>query len=138
MGVLILFFAVVEIVPRLGRLSVDRKYLPLGGMLSGFFGGLSGHQGAFRSVFLLRSGLSKDAFIASSIAIALLVDAVRLSVYGMNLSREVVSTNLLLLFLVIAAAFMGAFVGNRFAKKTTLDRCRSSSRYCCLLWRRGC
>lgn len=120
MGVLILFFALIEIVPRLGRLSVDRKYLPLGGMLSGFFGGLSGHQGAFRSVFLLRSGLSKDAFIASGIAIALLVDAVRLSVYGMNLSREVVSTNLVLLLLVVASAFLGAFVGNRFAKKTTL------------------
>lgn len=26
---------------------------------SGFFGGLSGHQGAFRSVFLLPAGLSK-------------------------------------------------------------------------------
>ena len=120
MGILIFFFALVEIVPRFSRLSVDRRYLPLGGVLSGFFGGLSGHQGAFRSVFLLRSGLSKDAFIASGIAIALLVDAVRLSVYGMNLSREMISGNLLLLVVVIAAAFLGAFVGNRFAKKTTL------------------
>jgi uncharacterized protein len=120
MWVLILLFAVLEIVPHLQRVSVDRKYLPLGGVLSGFFGGLSGHQGAFRSVFLLRSGLSRDAFIASGIAIALLVDAVRLSVYGLSLSHEVVATNLLLLLIVIAATFLGAFVGNRFAKRTTL------------------
>ncbi len=120
MAVLILFFAVVEIVPRLGRLAVNRRYLPLGGALSGFFGGLSGHQGAFRSAFLLRSGLSKEAFIASGIAIALLVDSVRLSVYGVHLSDTEIESNLLLLLLVIAAAFCGALFGNKFAKKTTL------------------
>jgi uncharacterized membrane protein YfcA len=120
MGTLILFFAVIEVVPRFGRLAVERKYLPIGGLLSGFFGGLSGHQGAFRSVFLLRSGLSKDGFIASSIAIALLVDAVRISVYGMHFSREMIAGNVLLLVIVIVSAFLGAFFGNGFAKKTTL------------------
>ncbi|MBI4459603.1 MAG: sulfite exporter TauE/SafE family protein [Acidobacteria bacterium] len=120
MAVLIVVFAVMEITPALQRLSIHRKYLPLGGILSGFFGGLSGHQGAFRSVFLLRSGLSKDAFIASGIAIALLVDSVRISVYGVHLSRTTLEDNLVLLLVVIAAAFMGAFLGNRFAQKTTL------------------
>ena len=32
---------------------------------SGFFGGLSGMQGALRSAFLARAGLSKEAFVAS-------------------------------------------------------------------------
>ena len=32
----------------LSWLEFDRRYLPLGGLLSGFFGGLSGHQGALR------------------------------------------------------------------------------------------
>jgi len=120
MAVLILFFAAVEMVPRLGHLAADRRYLVLGGALSGFFGGLSGHQGAFRSAFLLRSGLSKEAFIASSIAIALLVDAVRIAVYGAHLSRATIASNVRLLLVVIAAAFLGAFFGNRVAKKTTL------------------
>lgn len=40
-------------------------WLPLGGLLSGFFGGLSGNQGALRSAFLLKAGLSKEAFIAT-------------------------------------------------------------------------
>lgn len=120
LAVLILFFAVVEMVPRLGHLAADRRYLALGGVLSGFFGGLSGHQGAFRSAFLLRSGLSKEAFIATSIAIALLVDAVRIAVYGAHFSRTTITNNALLLLVVIASAFFGAFFGNRFAKKMTL------------------
>ena len=33
----------------------------------GYFGGLSGHQGALRSAVLIRSGLSKEAFILGSI-----------------------------------------------------------------------
>ena len=120
MAVLILFFAMMEIAPRLQHLAVSRNYLPLGGVLSGFFGGLSGHQGAFRSAFLLRSGLSKEAFIASGIAIALMVDAVRISVYGARLSRTMIESNILLLLVVISAAFLGAWLGNRFARKTTL------------------
>ena len=64
----------MEIVPWFQQFAIDRKYLAVGGVLSGFFGGLSGHQGAFRSIFLLRSGLWTEAFIASNIAIAILVE----------------------------------------------------------------
>jgi uncharacterized membrane protein YfcA len=120
MALLIALFVALEIAPRLQRLSVSRKYLPLGGVLSGFFGGLSGHQGAFRSIFLLRSGLSKEAFIASGIAIALMVDSVRLAVYGVALSSDAVQENLPLLLTVIAAAFAGALTGSRLAQKATL------------------
>jgi hypothetical protein len=49
-GVLILAFALFEMWPRFNSISFDGKYLPYGGMLSGFFGGLSGHQGAFSSL----------------------------------------------------------------------------------------
>ena len=123
-AVLITAFALMEIVPWLEQFAIDRKYLAVGGVLSGFFGGLSGHQGAFRSIFLLRSGLSTEVFIASNIAIALLVDAVRLPVYGVRLSRTMIETNGLLLVIVIAAAFIGAFVGSRFVRKTTLKSVR--------------
>ena len=120
MAILIAFFALVEILPWFQHLSVSKKYLPLGGVLSGFFGGLSGHQGAFRGVFLLRSGLSKQAFIATSIAIALLVDAVRLAVYGVSLSHDAVRENVALLLVVLATAFAGAYLGSRLAIKTTM------------------
>ena len=121
MGALIAFFAVAEIVPWLTRLTLDRRYLPVGGVLSGFFGGLSGHQGAFRSAFLLHSGLSKEAFIASGIAIALMVDTVRLSVYGVHLSGTTLESNLWLIATVVAGAFAGSFLARRFMEKTTLQ-----------------
>jgi uncharacterized membrane protein YfcA len=119
MALLIIFFATFEIMPGLRHLSVSRKYLPVGGLLSGFFGGLSGHQGAFRGIFLLRSGLSNYSYIATSIAIALLVDIIRLGVYGMTLSHNALRENLALLLTVLAAAFAGAYLGNRLAGATT-------------------
>ena len=74
-------FALIELLPRFRILQFDRRYLPLGGVLSGFFGGLSGHQGALRSAFLAKTGLSTERFIASNAAIGFLVDLTRISVY---------------------------------------------------------
>ncbi|MEZ4804275.1 MAG: hypothetical protein R2852_01970 [Bacteroidia bacterium] len=58
--------------------------MPIGGLISGFFGGLSGNQGALRSMFLLKSGLNKEAYIATGILIAFAVDITRLSVFQSN------------------------------------------------------
>jgi len=58
MGLLILGFALFELVPALRSLRAPLRWLPVGGLLSGFFGGLSGHQGALRAVFLTPLGLS--------------------------------------------------------------------------------
>ncbi len=48
---LMIFFALFDLVPRLVRFSVAKEYLPLGGLLSGFFGGLLGHQGPRAAFF---------------------------------------------------------------------------------------
>ena len=58
-GVLLLVFAAVEVLPRFRDLGFNPRYLPLGGAISGFFGGLAGMQGALRSAFLVRVGLTK-------------------------------------------------------------------------------
>jgi uncharacterized protein len=81
-AVLMALFALQEVHPTLARLTLSPRWLPLGGALSGFFGGLSGHQGALRSVFLLKCGLTKEAFIATGVVIACLVDMTRLAVYA--------------------------------------------------------
>ncbi len=83
-GILIIGFALFELLPRFRRLSFDRKYLPLGGLLSGFFGGLSGNQGALRSAFLIKSGLEKEAFIGTGTVSAVIVDVARMLVYGLS------------------------------------------------------
>lgn len=120
-AVLMVAFAGLELWPRAKRFAVDRKFLPLGGVLSGFFGGVSGHQGAFRSAFLLRLGLEKETYIATGVAIAVVVDLSRLSVYaarwrgagGLGAEWGMLAT-------ATAAAFAGAFAGNRLLKKVTL------------------
>lgn len=69
-------------VPKLSKLSFSQKFIPLGGLLSGFFGGVSGNQGVLRSAFLIKSGLNKEEFIGTSVVSSVLVDVVRLTVYG--------------------------------------------------------
>ena len=68
-GVLILVFVALESHPQISRWALPPRLLPLGGVVSGFFGGLSGHQDALRSLFLLKAGLDKTAFIATGILI---------------------------------------------------------------------
>ncbi|MBP9706372.1 MAG: sulfite exporter TauE/SafE family protein [Oligoflexales bacterium] len=56
-GALIIFFTSLDYLPQTKTISFSARFLPIGGFLSGFFGGISGHQGALRSMFLLRSGM---------------------------------------------------------------------------------
>lgn len=60
-GGLLLLFGLVDLLPHTEGLSFSPRYLPLDGALSGFFGGLSGMQGALRSAFLMRTNLPKEA-----------------------------------------------------------------------------
>ena len=53
-AVIMITFALIEVLPQFQRLEFDRRFLPLGGLISGFFGGLTGHQGAMRAAFLIR------------------------------------------------------------------------------------
>lgn len=124
MAGLIALFAIVELVPALEHVQFAPRWLPLGGALSGFFGGVSGHQGALRAAFLARSGLDRDAFLGTSIACAVLVDVARLLVYGATFGRHLDAvTGQAGLHLVVAAtgaAFAGSFAGTRLVKKMTL------------------
>lgn len=117
---LMVCFALVELLPSFAAISFEKKFLPLGGLLSGFFGGLSGHQGALRAPFLLKAGLSKESFIATGVVISLMVDIPRLVVYSANLPLLQTRGGLPLLAAAVLAAFSGAFVGNRLLRRVTL------------------
>jgi uncharacterized membrane protein YfcA len=119
-GVLLLCFALIELVPKLRDLEFDPRWMPLGGVLSGFFGGLAGMQGALRSAFLVRAGLDKHAFVATGAAIAVLIDITRLSQYARSLSAAFAELDLGLLAAAVASAFIGAYAGSKLLKKTTL------------------
>jgi uncharacterized membrane protein YfcA len=119
-AVLMIFFALMEMVPRLKNIQFAKQYLSFGGLLSGFFGGLSGHQGALRSAFLVKSGLSKEAFVATGVFIACMVDLTRLPVYFARFSTERLVEQWPLLLLATLSAFAGAYLGTRYLKKTTM------------------
>jgi hypothetical protein len=128
-GVLVLIFALVEVVPFLKRLKLGMRYLPLGGALSGFFGGLSGHQGALRSAFLLKCGFSKETFIGTGIVVSWFVDVTRIPVYVHGLFFAADAQGLTAhqgwsVFAGCLAAFTGALLGKRLMKKVTIDTVR--------------
>jgi uncharacterized membrane protein YfcA len=120
-AILMVFFALMDIIPSLERISFSKKYLPLGGLLSGFFGGLSGHQGALRSAFLIRAGLSKESYLGTGIVIACLVDIARISVYGAHFSAINFAETGPLLAAAGMSAFIGSVIGNRLMKKVTFS-----------------
>lgn len=124
-GLVILAFAVMELLPALNTWAFDAKWVPVGGLLSGFFGGLSGHQGALRSAFLRRLGLEKQAFVATGAVTAVVIDVSRLATYGAAMSsaqfRAVKGSTMLPLVVAASlAAFVGAYVGSRLVKKVTM------------------
>jgi uncharacterized membrane protein YfcA len=114
------FFALFEVLPVFKKIQFNKDKLIYGGILSGFFGGLTGNQGALRSAFLVRYGLSKDAFIATGVMIACFIDITRLSVYFSGLKEIDLRGNILLLSVAVLSAFSGAYIGNRVLKKITL------------------
>lgn len=125
MALLIVSFAILELVPAARSLEFDKKYLTLGGVFSGFFGGLSGHQGALRSAFLIRAGLTKEGFIATGVVIACLIDVTRLSVYAQHLVVGGIEENAALLVVATLSAFLGAYIGNSLVKKVTMKSVQS-------------
>lgn len=120
-ALLMIVFALMEMVPALKNLNFAGRQLTLGGLVSGFFGGLSGHQGALRSAFLVNCGLSKEAFIATGVVVACMVDMTRLPVYFSRFSSEDLTSQWPLLLVATLSAFAGAYLGTRFLKKVTLQ-----------------
>ena len=129
MGGLIGVFSLVDLFLVFGRLSFDRRYLPVGGVLSGLFGGISGHQGALRAAFLMPCGLVKEAFIGTNVICAVAVDVTRLSVYGtMALKggfeslRDAHAASLVVT--ATLSAFAGSLVGAKVMHKITMELVR--------------
>lgn len=110
LGALLIFAGVAELIGLGRRLRFPGIWATIAGMFSGLFGGLVGNQGGIRSAALLRFDLSRQAFVATATATALLVDAARLPVYvvtsGADLAREWPTV-----LVLSAGTLIGTFVG---------------------------
>jgi uncharacterized membrane protein YfcA len=129
MGTLIAGFALVDLNPRFKAGRMSDRWLPVGGALSGFFGGLSGHQGAFRAAFLSRLDFEPEAYVGTQAVLAVMVDVARLVVYGAALyagHMTMVSGRhqWTVVGVAIVSAGTGVLIGWRFLHKTTFSSLR--------------
>ena len=92
----------------------------IGGFGSGFMGGLSGHQGALRAMFLKRRLSDKMAYAATASILALCVDLTRIPVYIFFNNTEVFE-NIDLLIPLTICALLGVQVGKLFLEKMKSD-----------------
>lgn len=126
-GLLMILLAVLELQRWFQRLGAPARLIPLGGAITGFFGGLTGQQGAFRSMFLLRAGLPAERFVATGVMIAILVDLSRLATYAASFTAgalNLAGREGLLVAVATLSAFGGAYLATRLLEKVTIGTVR--------------
>lgn len=117
-GLLLILFATMEAFPhKIYRI----KNLFFGGAISGFFGGLSGNQGALRSIFLINTNLDTKAFIGTNAVIAVIVDIIRLVIYSLSFQHLLTRAHVPLLSIAVIAGMSGVFLGMVLLKKITIE-----------------
>jgi uncharacterized protein len=94
-----------------GRRPSPKAALGLG-LMSGLFGGLAGNQGGLRAAGLLAFDLPPRAFLATSTAVALLVDLVRTPVYLLRAAPQLWGVAL-----PIAVAGLGCLFGTVWGER---------------------
>jgi uncharacterized membrane protein YfcA len=126
-GVLMIVFAVLELQPWFQRLAAAPSRMPIGGAITGFLGGLTGQQGALRSMFLLKSGLEPNRYVATGVMIAVLVDLSRVPTYALGFARAgwpIGREEAALVAVGTLCAFAGAYLGVRYLRKATIGAVR--------------
>jgi len=93
------------------RLRLGRRGAWVAGGVSGFLGGLVGNQGGIRAAAMLALNVRKEVFVATAVAIALVVDGARLPVYAFSVGPQLIGMWPLLL-----TSTVGVILGTLFGK----------------------
>lgn len=115
-GSLLLFAGISELTGLMSRVHLSRRAAAVAGILSGFFGGLVGNQGGIRSAALLRFDVSREAFVATATATALIVDVVRMPVYLIHFG-DALMAQARLLAIATAGVVAGTLLGERLLRR---------------------
>lgn len=107
----IIVFALYSLVNPSWSLPDRNAILVSGGALSGLTAGLIGLGGAIRSMFLISTRIEKEVYIATSAAIAVVVDVSRISVYLANGNLD--AKYYWYIIPLITIAFLGTNLGTR-------------------------
>ena len=106
LGVLLVMTALATLAGLSQRWHPRGPIVGLLGLASGFFGGIAGNQGGLRAAALMSFPLTPAQFVATSTAIALVVDAVRTPVYLLRAGPALAD-----LWPPILAASIGVYAG---------------------------
>ena len=115
LGALLVLTAVAQLAGLAARWRAHGVSVGLLGLASGFFGGLAGNQGGLRAAALTAFRLSPLAFVATSTATGLLVDAARTPVYLFTAGSA-----LLALWMPITVATIGVLLGTILGERILL------------------
>ncbi len=119
-GAIFILFALLELFN--WKLPLQGLWaMRIGGSLSGFFGGFSGHQGALRALFLSKLKMEPIVFVATTAIISLLVDLTRVSVYfsGSWLSNYYPTY---IMIYCVPSALAGTLIGKKYIQKVNHAR----------------
>jgi len=115
LGILLIATALSGLAGFSMRISPPKPIVGAMGFVSGFFGGIAGNQGGLRAAALTTFALPAAAFVATSTAIGLMVDAARMPVYLWRAGSDLVP-----LAKPIAFASAGVLVGTIAGEKLLL------------------
>jgi len=105
-GILLVFAGLSGLLGLAEQMEFKGPWRWVGGFASGGFGGLVGNQGGIRSAAMLGFDLSKQSFVATATAIALIVDGARMPVYLVTEHEEIARV-----FPIIVTTTIGVIAG---------------------------
>lgn len=112
MAVILIVAGVLGVAGIIDRIRMGRRGAWAAGGISGFLGGLIGNQGGIRAAAMLALDVRKEVFVATAVAIALVVDGARMPVYAFSVGRQ-----LLDVWPIVATASGGVLLGTLTGKK---------------------
>jgi uncharacterized membrane protein YfcA len=116
LGALLVFAGIMGITDLSQQLRFEGAAAWIAGALSGVFGGLVGNQGGIRSAAMLGMRVSKESFVATATAIALLVDGARMPVYALMQGRQVLEIWPVVLLATVGVV-AGTIAGERLLRR---------------------
>jgi uncharacterized protein len=124
LGVLLLFVGLGGLTGLTASLRFSGPWSTVAGVASGVFGGLVGNQGGIRSAALLGTELNREAFVATSTAIGLVVDAARIPIY-LATGGSTIAANLPIVGLAAVGVVVGTLVGEPVLRRIPEHRFRA-------------